>query len=144
MVTTQPPSNFNPRFEIVSCFCSHEGNFLLLHRDNNVELEPGKWGTPGGKLEQGESIEAAMVRELSEETGLCLPESKISWYDTVYVRYSDYDFVYHMFHATLETLPEIIINEREHQAYTWATPEQALDMHLIEDMDACIKLFFKK
>jgi ADP-ribose pyrophosphatase YjhB (NUDIX family) len=38
---------------------------LLQRRDDN-----GKWGLPGGGVEPGESVRAAVVREVHEETGL--------------------------------------------------------------------------
>jgi 8-oxo-dGTP pyrophosphatase MutT (NUDIX family) len=38
---------------------------LLQRRDDN-----GKWGLPGGSVEPGESVHAAVVREVWEETGL--------------------------------------------------------------------------
>lgn len=46
----------------------HEGKFLLGKR-NKINAQ-GKWIIPGGKVEWGETIEEAGVRELKEETGL--------------------------------------------------------------------------
>ena len=45
----------------------HRDAVLLLRR---VPDFPGLWEFPGGSVEQGESLEAALSRELHEETGL--------------------------------------------------------------------------
>jgi 8-oxo-dGTP diphosphatase len=47
----------------------HEGRFLIGQRPAGAALA-GYWEFPGGKIEQGETPEAAAVRECLEETGL--------------------------------------------------------------------------
>jgi 8-oxo-dGTP diphosphatase len=47
----------------------HEGRFLIGQRPAGVPLG-GLWEFPGGKIEPGETPEAAAVRECREETGL--------------------------------------------------------------------------
>jgi ADP-ribose pyrophosphatase YjhB (NUDIX family) len=42
------------------------GNALLVR----TRKWSNKWGIPGGKVERGESLEAAFLREILEETGL--------------------------------------------------------------------------
>lgn len=46
------------------CIFNEKGEVLLQKRGS------GGWGFPGGAIEVGESIEAAAVREVREETGL--------------------------------------------------------------------------
>ncbi|SDG79056.1 NUDIX hydrolase [Roseospirillum parvum] len=46
----------------------HEGRILLVRRANPPDA--GRWGFPGGKIEAGEPMETAAVRELFEETGV--------------------------------------------------------------------------
>lgn len=41
---------------------------LLVRRANPPDA--GRWGFPGGKIEWGETVEAAAERELEEETGI--------------------------------------------------------------------------
>jgi len=47
----------------------HAGAFLVGQRPPGIALA-GLWEFPGGKIERGETAEAAAVRECLEETGL--------------------------------------------------------------------------
>ena len=42
---------------------------LLVKRDQGSFIEIGKWALPGGYLEQDETCEQAIIREVREETG---------------------------------------------------------------------------
>jgi len=46
------------------------GWILMQERDEFPEIDPEKWGLPGGHVEPGEEPLAAAYRELLEETGL--------------------------------------------------------------------------
>ena len=47
-----------------------DGKVLILKRSTNSKTNPGKWELPGGKVDQGESFDHALVREVYEETQL--------------------------------------------------------------------------
>jgi 8-oxo-dGTP pyrophosphatase MutT (NUDIX family) len=59
------------------------GWLLLQERDENARVSPNQWGLVGGHLEQGESWEGALRRELEEETGLRLADGLELWFDEV-------------------------------------------------------------
>ncbi|WP_262029817.1 NUDIX hydrolase [Microvirga sp. Mcv34] len=46
----------------------HEDRTLLVRRANPPDA--GLWGFPGGKIEFGETVAEAVIRELLEETGI--------------------------------------------------------------------------
>lgn len=50
-----------------------DGAFLLTSRPSGKVYE-GYWEFPGGKLEQGETVEQALRRELQEEIGITIGE----------------------------------------------------------------------
>ena len=143
MIYKKVPHNFQQRFEVASCFVEANGEFLLLHRRDD-KSQGDKWGVPGGKIEEGESREAALLREVREEIGLIFSGEEPQYFDSMYVRYPDYDFLYHMFHIQLERKPELILNASEHKDFRWATPYEALRLDLVQDEDACIRLFYAK
>jgi 8-oxo-dGTP diphosphatase len=47
-----------------------EGKILVLRKSDKVDIYPGQWDLPGGRLEPGESWCNGLAREVREETGL--------------------------------------------------------------------------
>ncbi|MDY6808859.1 MAG: NUDIX hydrolase [Actinomycetota bacterium] len=50
---------------------------LLVQRAHPPQA--GRWTVPGGKVEAGESLEAAVAREVLEETGLHIEVGEKAW-----------------------------------------------------------------
>jgi 8-oxo-dGTP diphosphatase len=55
---------------VVGAILRKEGQVLLGRRRHDRVSYPGVWDLPGGHLEAGESLQAALVRELEEELGI--------------------------------------------------------------------------
>lgn len=142
MIYKRKPKNFKPQFEVVSCFCEFEDKFILLHRQDHKD-RGNLWGVPAGKVDPGETPVIAVQREIQEETGLSQNTENIHHFSQVFVRYPDYDFIFHIFHTKLADNKTIQIDSKEHKAYIWASPQEALKMSLVPDQDLCIKLFYK-
>jgi 8-oxo-dGTP diphosphatase len=74
-VTAQPV----PPAGLIRCvgaiITDHAGRLLLIQRGH----EPGQglWSLPGGRVEQGETDEQALIREVSEETGLAVRPGRL-------------------------------------------------------------------
>ncbi len=54
---------------VVAAIIRRDGRFLITRRPANVHLA-GLWEFPGGKVEADESLESALIREISEELGV--------------------------------------------------------------------------
>jgi len=54
---------------VVTCFLRNRGEVLLLHRADDAETYPGRWGTVTGYVEDDDPAGTALM-EVEEETGL--------------------------------------------------------------------------
>ncbi|QFG26369.1 CoA pyrophosphatase [Actinomadura sp. WMMB 499] len=69
--TTVPDAPGMRRAGVVLCALEHDGvpSVILIKRADRGR-NPGQWGLPGGRMEDGETPERAALRELHEEVGL--------------------------------------------------------------------------
>ncbi len=100
-----------------------DGRVLLTQRPEGKQLA-GLWEFPGGKVEPGESPEAALIRELSEEIGIVTKEACLApltfashSYDTFHLLMPL--FVCRRFEGTARGL--------EGQALKWVRPRDMRD-----------------
>jgi 8-oxo-dGTP pyrophosphatase MutT (NUDIX family) len=141
MVYLERPRGFNHKFEIGSCFLERDGKFLLLLRQDH-KPQGNTWGVPAGKIENGETSTEATLREIYEETGYSGKPEDLKFFKTVYVRFPEYDIVYHMFSLALSEDHIPVIDAKSHKDFSWVTPTESRTMPLIGGLEKCIDLFY--
>jgi len=59
-----------PAKTVGALFIRSDGKILLGLRAPSKKVWPGHWDTIGGHVEDGESLDEALIREVQEETGM--------------------------------------------------------------------------
>jgi len=88
--------------------------YLFLLRNGN--RYSNTWGLPGGKIETGETVDQALAREIEEELGGIIRDSKL--YPIEQFISENKKFTYHTFLIPVddEFVPEL---NHEHKGYAW-------------------------
>ncbi|MFB5762056.1 NUDIX hydrolase [Paenibacillus medicaginis] len=73
---------------VVHVFMIKNGELLLMRRWNTGH-EDGKYGVPSGRLEGGEEIRSAAVREVKEECGVDIQEEDLSMVGVMHIKSED-------------------------------------------------------
>lgn len=95
-------------------YCVNTGRYLFLLR-NGVKY-PGTWSIAGGKIEIGESVIAALSREIQEEISFGISDCKKIPLET-YTSADNY-FCYHTFLILVDREFVPILNY-EHRGWVW-------------------------
>jgi 8-oxo-dGTP diphosphatase len=86
------------RLLVVAAFVERRGRVLLSQRRADQSF-PLAWEFPGGKVEPGEDLVSALVREIREELGCTIRVGDIL--DLVFHAYPDFDLVMPVYRATI-------------------------------------------
>ncbi|WKL57404.1 8-oxo-dGTP diphosphatase MutT [Asticcacaulis sp. ZE23SCel15] len=96
-----------------------DGRVLIAQRPQGKQLA-GLWEFPGGKVEAGETPEAALIRELNEELGITVKQACLA----------PFVFASHTYETFHLLMPLYLIRRWEgqptaieHQAIKWVKPK---------------------
>ena len=106
--------------QVVAAAIFQNDKVLSVQRaEHEKEYVSLKWEFPGGKVEVGESLEEALVREISEELSVDIEVSEFLM--TVEHTYPDFHLTMHVFKCVLDQ-GEITLNE--HVALKWLSLDE--------------------
>jgi len=106
------------KIRVVGAMIEKDGRYLITQRPPTASL-PLLWEFPGGRVEPGETDQAALARELAEEMGIGVQVGD----RTIHVEhaYEGYDIDFCVYRCALVSGP--IKNVRVH-AHRWVLPEE--------------------
>lgn len=99
---------------------------------------------PSGKIEQGEDIYDAMVREIREETSIEIKKDDLNLFKKFYVDTLGKQFDYYLFYLIFDDKPTIQINKHEHDQSKWVPIQEVLSERLVADHPHCMKVFLEE
>jgi 8-oxo-dGTP diphosphatase len=100
-----------------------DGRVLIARRPAGKEMA-GLWEFPGGKVREGETPEAALIREVEEELGIDISASCLAPFAFASHAYDDFHLLMPLY---LCRKWAGTVTARERQALKWARPETLRD-----------------
>ncbi len=108
---------------VAAALIDGDGRVLLAQRPEGKSLA-GQWEFPGGKVEDGETPEAALIRELDEELGITVKQACLA----------PFVFASHTYETFHLLMPLYLIRRwegepeaREHMSLKWVPPLKLRD-----------------
>ena len=108
---------------------------LIIQRSDYSFFSAYEWECPGGRIEFGEDIKTALLREIKEETGLSVKINEIAYAGSFML--TEHVQVYILAYMCSADNGTVTLSS-EHKNYLWASKEQMREMlskPIIEDFD---------
>lgn len=109
---------------VVACALVDADRRVLIAQRPDTKAMGGLWEFPGGKIEPGESPEAALIRELDEELGIATQSACLAPLTFASHTYENFHLLMPLYVCRKwQGLP----TPREHDALKWVRPQALRD-----------------
>lgn len=78
---------------VASCILQNTQKQVLISERPKHKFMAGYWEFPGGKVEEGENVEEAAIREIKEELGLVLQKEDLDPFSFICHSYEKFDLL---------------------------------------------------
>jgi len=103
---------------VAAALINPEGRVLIAKRPEGKTLS-GLWEFPGGKVETGETPDAALIRELKEELSISVSKSCLAPFTFVSHQYESFDLLLLLYVCRVW---EGVVSPSEGQSLKWVRP----------------------
>jgi 8-oxo-dGTP diphosphatase len=111
----------------VGAVCNHADALLLVRRGRGPAA--GEWSVPGGRLEWGETLHEAVVRETFEETGLeVVVDRFLGWVERIE---DSYHYVILDFAVTALDPTQAPVAGDDAAEAAWVPRHEVSELHLV-------------
>ena len=113
-----------PTYDVVAGLLFDEKGRILTCRRPSQDVWAGWWEFPGGKVDEGESASAALVRELKEEIGISSNPRNLV--ESTTFEYEDRTVRLQIWNCGIVNANEIVLHE--HDESRWLSKDELLDV----------------
>jgi len=126
---------------VVGAVILDDSRVLLLQRPKD-DFMGGIYELPSGKVEEGESLDVALHREVTEETGLNI--SKIIQYLGLFDYESKSGKKTRQFNFVVSVIELLEINLTEHDNYSWVRKEELSNYKVTGSVKEILGMYWNK
>ncbi len=116
-------------FVAVKAFILNEKGEVLLLREASSYADGtniGRYDVPGGRIDSGESLNDALVREVREETGLLFEQSElVDVHDTFNQKGDEVWHIVRLFYKITSVRGEVALSE-DHDEHIWVPVKEVV------------------
>jgi 8-oxo-dGTP diphosphatase len=114
----------------------NDDRILLLKRNAQRRTSPNKWQTPSGFINEGESAEEAVLREVGEETSLDGTIEKSGNVFEVVDEWARWIIIPFLISVKSD---RIVIDTREHSEFRWIKVAEVSNFQCVKGIDEDLK-----